>query len=48
MRGLWLMQAAAGLACGLSCVDGAQGRAVALGLVFAALSAAAGLMEGQR
>lgn len=37
MRSLPLLQVAVGLACGASCVDGAQGRTVALGLVFMGL-----------
>ena len=33
-----LLRVAVGLACGASCVDGAQGRTVALALLFAAVS----------
>lgn len=38
-----LLQLAVGLACGASCVDGAQGRTVALAVVFAVVSAIGGL-----
>lgn len=45
MRGLSLLQVVVGLACGVSCVEGAQGRAVSLAVLFAVVSAAGGLVR---